>query len=66
MKGETVEGVDVGRVLGPPLRAAFSSGALSPASFPLAAALVRAIETGTALNYDVAADQPATSLQGAQ
>lgn len=53
LAGETVEGVDTGRVLRPALLAAFEAGALDPAAFPLARAIVDAIETRGHLSYDV-------------
>ncbi|XWN29644.1 MAG: glycerol-3-phosphate dehydrogenase [Devosia sp.] len=56
LQGETVEGVDVGRVLGPALRAAFTAGELDAGGFPLATAIIAAAESGGALHYDVAAD----------
>ncbi|MEM6761939.1 MAG: glycerol-3-phosphate dehydrogenase [Pseudomonadota bacterium] len=55
LSGETVEGVDVGRVLGPPLKAAIAAGALPEARLPLALALVNAALKGGPLHYDVSA-----------
>ena len=48
-----MEGVDTGRVLRPALLAAFAAGALDPERFPLARAIVDAIETGGHLTYDI-------------
>ncbi|MEM0908615.1 MAG: glycerol-3-phosphate dehydrogenase, partial [Pseudomonadota bacterium] len=53
LAGETVEGVDVGRVLGPHLEAAFADGALDRSQFTLAPALIRAIFEGGPFGYDV-------------
>ncbi|MEM7693653.1 MAG: glycerol-3-phosphate dehydrogenase [Pseudomonadota bacterium] len=53
LKGETVEGVDVGRVLAPHLAEAFAERALSPGTFPLATSLIAAITEGGPLGYDV-------------
>lgn len=55
MAGETVEGVDVGRVLRPHLKDAFARGDLSRDALVLANALVDAIAEGTGLDYDAAA-----------
>ena len=46
MRGETVEGVDVGRALMRPLRAAWRRGDLDRGQFPLTDALLGAIEGG--------------------
>lgn len=54
MAGETVEGVDVGRILRPHLKDAFARGDLDQADFVLAGALVDAIAAGSGLGYDVA------------
>ena len=54
LAGETVEGVDVGRVLAAPLAAAWETGALSRDAFVLADALITSITTGTTLAFDVA------------
>lgn len=55
MAGETVEGVDVGRVLAPHLEAACAAGILQGDDFVLARALVDAIGTGSTLGYDPSA-----------
>ncbi|MEM9220968.1 MAG: glycerol-3-phosphate dehydrogenase [Pseudomonadota bacterium] len=52
LAGETVEGVDVGRVLAPYLNT--SEDGLDPAQFPLAAALTSAIVDGGELHYEAA------------
>jgi len=54
MRNETVEGVDVARVLRPHLAAAFSAGRLDADALPLAGAIVAAVASGGALEYDVA------------
>ena len=57
LAGETVEGVDVGRVLKPALERAFASGALAWERLPLTVALIACIESGGVLGYDVANHQ---------
>lgn len=59
MAGETVEGVDVGRILAPHLAAACAGGILSDADFVLANALVAAIKAGSTLAYEAAAEPQA-------
>ena len=56
LKGETVEGVDVGRVLGASLDAARDGRALDRSEIGLALALITAVSNGGALGYDVAVD----------
>jgi glycerol-3-phosphate dehydrogenase (NAD(P)+) len=53
LMGETVEGVDTGRVLRPAILDAFASGALNPARFPLARAIVDAVETRGHFQYEI-------------
>lgn len=53
LRGETVEGVDTGRVLRPALLAAFASGELDETRFHLARAIVDAIVTRGHFQYDV-------------
>ena len=54
MAGLTVEGVDTGRVLAPALNAAFASGRLDRADFPVVRALIAAILDDSPLAVDFA------------
>lgn len=53
MRGITVEGVDTGRVLAEPLRAACGRGRLDPARLPLTLAILDAIEHDTPFDLDL-------------
>ncbi len=58
MAGLTVEGVDTGRVLAPALEAAFASGRLDRADFPVVRALIAAILDDTPLAIGFAGLRP--------
>lgn len=62
MAGQTVEGVDTGRVLAPVLEAAFASGRLDRADFPVARALIAAIRDDAALEIDFPRLRPSPAI----
>lgn len=53
LAGETVEGVDVGRVLDRHIKRTIAIGEFDADDIPLALALIAAIESGSSLAYDV-------------
>jgi len=61
MAGETVEGVDVGRVLSGHLKAACASGTLAADDLALAEALIDTIAAGSTLGYDPGLNEPGSS-----
>lgn len=50
--GETVEGVDTGRVLGKSIQWAFGEGQLQPDDLPLTQALIEAIDNNSSFSFD--------------
>jgi glycerol-3-phosphate dehydrogenase (NAD(P)+) len=50
MKGDTIEGAELGVTVAPTLRSMMTAGALDPKALPLAIALLDALTNDTALN----------------